>query len=139
MFVLSLFWLIDRTQSGATTPHQRGPGSNFNEWVFHIPQIYEDGASPSNGWVSYSGYSCIYLSDPKQVLPLQIKVVVRVITIKGHSTPPRVFQIWSFTPDAVQSDKTPHFMVIVFLPHSKEYNQCILNPVDLVKNTTRTK
>ena len=30
-------WLIDRTQSGATTQGQSGPGSNGNERVLHIP------------------------------------------------------------------------------------------------------
>ena len=29
-------WPIDRTQSGATTPGQSGPGSNGNEEVLHI-------------------------------------------------------------------------------------------------------
>ena len=34
----SSIWPIDRTQSGATTPGQSGPGINGNEGVLHIPQ-----------------------------------------------------------------------------------------------------
>ena len=33
------------------------PCSNGNEGVFHIPQIYKTGASPSDGLVSYPKHS----------------------------------------------------------------------------------
>ena len=34
----SFIWSIDRTQSGATTPGQSGPGRDGNKEVHHIPQ-----------------------------------------------------------------------------------------------------
>ena len=44
--------------SGATTPGQRGPGSNGNEGVLHIPQSSSiAGTSPSDCFVSYPGHS----------------------------------------------------------------------------------
>ena len=52
----SSIWLIDRTQSDATTPGQSGPGNNGNEGVLHIPQNSKTGASPSNGLMSYPGH-----------------------------------------------------------------------------------
>ena len=42
----SSVWPIDRTLSGATTPGKSEPGSNDNEGVLYIPQIYMAGASP---------------------------------------------------------------------------------------------
>ena len=45
---------IDRTQSGATTPSQIGPGSDCNKGVLCIPSII--GASPSVCLVSYTGH-----------------------------------------------------------------------------------
>ena len=48
-------WPIDKT--GATTPNQSGSGSNGNEGVQHIPQIFNAGPSPSEGLMSYLGYS----------------------------------------------------------------------------------
>ena len=41
---------IDRTLSS-------GPGNDDNEWVLHISQISKTGASPSDGFVSYTGHS----------------------------------------------------------------------------------
>ena len=38
-----------------TTPDQRGPGSNGNEGVIHIPQISKAGALPSDCLMSYPG------------------------------------------------------------------------------------
>ena len=48
---------IDRTMSGATTPSQRGPGSNGNEGVLYIPQISKAEASLSDVLMSYPGHS----------------------------------------------------------------------------------
>ena len=48
---------IDRTLSGTTTPSQNGVGSNGNEGVLHIPQIFETGVSPSDCLLSYSRHS----------------------------------------------------------------------------------
>ena len=46
-------WLIDRIQSGATTPGQNGSGSDGNEEVLHIPQSSSiTGTSPSDCLVS---------------------------------------------------------------------------------------
>ena len=51
----SSIWHINRTLSGATTPAQRGPGSDGNKRVLHIPQSSSiTGASPS---VLYPGHS----------------------------------------------------------------------------------
>ena len=48
---------IDRTQSGATTLGQSGPGNDDNEEVPHIPQSYSiTGASPLDRLVSYPGH-----------------------------------------------------------------------------------
>ena len=49
----SPIWLIDKILSGATTPRQKGPGSNDNKGVLCIPQIScITGTSPSNCLVS---------------------------------------------------------------------------------------
>ena len=61
-------WLIDRTLSGATTPGQSVPGSNGNEGVFCIPQMYNAGASPSDGIMLYPGH---LLGPPEQELHLE--------------------------------------------------------------------
>ena len=51
-------WPIDRALSGATTPGQSEPGSDRNEEVLCIPQSSSiTGTSPSDCFVSYSGYS----------------------------------------------------------------------------------
>ena len=51
-------WPIDRTISSARTPSQSGPGSNGNERVLRIPQIFNiTGISPSDYLVSYLGHS----------------------------------------------------------------------------------
>ena len=53
----SSIWSIDRTQSGATTPSQSGPGNNSNERVLCILQSSSiTGASPSDCLMSYPGY-----------------------------------------------------------------------------------
>ena len=45
---------IDKALSGATIPGQCGPGSNGNEEVLHIPQIFSiTGTSPTDCLVSY--------------------------------------------------------------------------------------
>ena len=49
---------IDRALSGATTPGQRGHGSNSNKGMLHIPQSPSiAGTSPSDCLVSYPGHS----------------------------------------------------------------------------------
>ena len=51
-------WPIDRTQSGATTPGQSGPGSDGNEEVLHVPQRSSiTGTSSSDCLMSYTGHS----------------------------------------------------------------------------------
>ena len=52
-------WSIDRTLSGATTPGQRGPASNGNERVLHIPQISKARALSLDSLMSYPGYSLV--------------------------------------------------------------------------------
>ena len=47
---------IDRTLLGVTTPGQSGPGSNGNERVFYIPQIFKAGTLPSDCLMSYPGH-----------------------------------------------------------------------------------
>ena len=47
------FYFIDRAPTGVTTPGQSGPGSNGNEGVLHIPQIFKAEASPSDCFMSY--------------------------------------------------------------------------------------
>ena len=44
----SSIWLIDGTLRGTTTPSQSGPGSDGSEGVFHIPQDFKAGTSPSD-------------------------------------------------------------------------------------------
>ena len=46
-------WPIDKTQSGATTPGQSGPGSNDNEGVLNIPQISKARVLWSDGLMLY--------------------------------------------------------------------------------------
>ena len=54
----SSIWLIDRTQSGATTPGQSGAGSNGNERVLCIFQSSSiTVTSQSDCLVSYPGHS----------------------------------------------------------------------------------
>ena len=49
---------IDKALSGATTQGQRGPGSNDNEVVLHIPQSSSITETlPSDCLVSYPGHS----------------------------------------------------------------------------------
>ena len=48
-------WLIDRILSGATTLGQGGPGSNGNEGVLYISQIFKVGDSSSDGLMPYLG------------------------------------------------------------------------------------
>ena len=50
-------WHIDRMLPGATTPGQRGPGNNGNEWALYIPQSARVRASPSAYLMSYPGNS----------------------------------------------------------------------------------
>ncbi len=47
---------IDRTLSDATNPGKSGPGSNGNEGVLHISQIFNAGTSLSDGLMSYPGH-----------------------------------------------------------------------------------
>ena len=59
----------ERTQSGATTPGQREPGSNGNEVVLRISQSFSiDGTSPSDCLVSYAGHSLEGRSYPSAEL-----------------------------------------------------------------------
>ena len=54
----SSIWSIDRTLSIATTPGHSRPGSDGNEGVDLIPQIYSiTGASSSDCLISYTGHS----------------------------------------------------------------------------------
>ena len=54
----SSIWLIDRTLSDATSPGQRGPGSDGNKGILRIPQSSSIiGTSPSDCLVSYLGHS----------------------------------------------------------------------------------
>ena len=54
----SSIWPIDRTLSGATTPGQIEAGSDSKEGVVSIPQSSRiNGASPSDGLMSYLGHS----------------------------------------------------------------------------------
>ena len=62
-------WPIDRTLSGATTPGQRGPGSNGNEGLLHIPQSSKIGVSPSDCLVSYSGHSLAEMQSVYSTAP----------------------------------------------------------------------
>ena len=49
---------MDTALSGATTPGQRGPGSDGNEEVLHIPQSSSTAVtSPSDCLMSYPGHS----------------------------------------------------------------------------------
>ena len=50
-------WPIDKTQSGATTSGQSGPGIDGNEGILHIPQSSKTRASPSDCLVSCLGHS----------------------------------------------------------------------------------
>ena len=67
----SSIWPIDKTPSGATTPAQRGPGSNGNEGVLCIPQSSSiTGTSSSDCLVSYPGHLWVegYLSAEMQLV-----------------------------------------------------------------------
>ena len=56
-YAVMSIWPIDRTLSGATTPGQIGPGSNWNKGVLCIPLSSSISvASPSNCLVSYPGH-----------------------------------------------------------------------------------
>ena len=54
LFVNKLYWPIDRTLSGASTPSHSGPGSNGNEGLLNIHQISKVGASLSDCLESYT-------------------------------------------------------------------------------------
>ena len=61
--VKNCIWPIDRTISGATTPGQRGFGSDGNEGILHIPQTSNfTVASPSDCLGSYPGHSLVRVS-----------------------------------------------------------------------------
>ena len=51
--------IIDETLTGITSLCQSEPGSNSNERVLHIFQKFKTGASPSDCFVSYPGYSLV--------------------------------------------------------------------------------
>ena len=53
----SSIWLMDRTLSFTPTPGQSGPESSGNEGVFHIPQSFKNGATPSDSVVLIIGQS----------------------------------------------------------------------------------
>ena len=81
LFALSLnvkqFYLtIDRNLSDATTPGQRGLGSNGIEGVLYIPQSSKIGTSPSEALIKYPGYSlgCLTLLQrcSQCILPSQL-------------------------------------------------------------------
>ena len=52
-------WPIDRTRSFATTPGQSGTGSNVNEGVLYMPQIFKTRSLPSDCLMSYRGHSLV--------------------------------------------------------------------------------
>ena len=52
----SSIWPVDGTVTDTTTPDQNGVRSNENEGVLYIPQSPKNGASPSDGLVSYPGH-----------------------------------------------------------------------------------
>ena len=64
----SSIWPIDRTQSGATTPGQSGPGSDGVEEVLRIPQSSNITGTLPSDFVSYPGHSVVesYPSAEKQ-------------------------------------------------------------------------
>ena len=47
---------MDGTLSSASTLGQSEPGSNGNEGVINIPQIFRTGVSPAVSFVLYSGH-----------------------------------------------------------------------------------
>ena len=53
----SLILPIDGALTGTTTPGQSEPGSNGNKGVLYILESSRVEASPSDGLVSYPGYS----------------------------------------------------------------------------------
>ena len=54
----SCIWLIDRTPSVTTTPDQDWPGSDGNDGLLCIPQIFSiTEISPSDCTMSYKGHS----------------------------------------------------------------------------------
>ena len=55
----SSIWPIDRSLLGVTTPGQSRPGSDDNEEVLYIPQNFKSGASLSDSFVLYPGYSLL--------------------------------------------------------------------------------
>ena len=55
-------WPIDKTQSGATTSGQSGPGSSGNEGVLYILQISKTGALQSDCLASYPGHLLVGVS-----------------------------------------------------------------------------
>ena len=57
MHTVCSIWPIDRTLSGATTSGLSKPGSNVNERVLHIFQIFKAGVKLSDCLVSYPGHS----------------------------------------------------------------------------------
>ena len=56
-WINSFIWLIDWTQTGTYNLGQSGCGSNGNEGVVHIPQIFRVMASQADGLVSYPEHS----------------------------------------------------------------------------------
>ena len=52
-----LFDTLEGTLTGTTTLDHSEHGSNGNEGVLHIPHISRTGATPSDSFVSYLGYS----------------------------------------------------------------------------------
>ena len=53
----SPIWSIHGTLTGTTTPGQSGPGNKNNEEILHISQSSKTEALPSDGLVSYPGYT----------------------------------------------------------------------------------
>ena len=49
----SSIWMIEKTLSDSTTLGQRGPGSDGNKEILHIPQSSRTKVSPSDGLMSY--------------------------------------------------------------------------------------
>ena len=65
----SSIWTIHRTLSGATSPVQRGPGSNSNEGVLHISQVFKAGALSSDCSIVVGSYPSVEMQSVYSTAP----------------------------------------------------------------------
>ena len=61
----------DWTLTGTTTPIESGPWFNGKEGVLHIHQRFRTGASPSDGFVSYPGFSLVWSGESQPSVEVQ--------------------------------------------------------------------